>query len=367
MGIYLRSDSPYWHYSFKLPGRPQQKGSTGYEDKKLAEAKYIKIRSEAQQTKDFKKESKITITELLLWTNTNHWNYKNWEAEVRPLLSLLGSHRARELGTQTLLDYRAKRLEQGVAKSSINRELALLKAAFNYAIDCEKLFSNPVTKIEFFKCADNKRDKYANPDEKILLVNQSSGVMHDVIIFALATGMRLGEIVGLKWDNVDFNLQQIKVISRKGDQIIIRYVPMFRQSLEVLSALSKDTEYVFTDDFGRRLNESFVSHSFTRLVRATGVQGGDFRFHDLRHTFASVFLMTGKPLAALQRILGHTKADTTNRYAHLSKEYLQASIDSLPYVKYEQKVAQNVQKPSTFSTILEQLETGSLKNGENNA
>jgi integrase len=320
-----------------LEGRPRERGSTGYEDKKLAEAFYHKKRAEAKEAKDFKKPSKISVRELLDWTNRNHWHYDKWESEVRALLDHFSSTRAAFVSVQDILDFRQKRMEAGIAKATINRDLALLKAAFNYAMAASLLHENPVRKVGFFNCQDNKRDKYLRPEEKIKLIESSQGILRDIIIFALKTGMRQGEILGLKWADVDLVRKQIKVICRKGGEVRTRYVPILRQAEEILMNQPRSGEHVFTKG-GRPLGKwSCVHTPFHRLVVKTGVQGGDFRFHDLRHTFASDYLMMGGSRDALQDILGHVKADTTRRYAHLSKEYIKSEIEMMPYEVYRPK------------------------------
>lgn len=353
MGVFQREGSPYWHYSFKLPGRSQQKGSTGYEDKKLAIAFYTKKRSEAQQTQDFKKPSKLTIRELLEWTNRNYWHYERWEWEVRSLLDRLGSFRASALSLQSLLDFREKRLAE-VAPSSVNKELTLLRAAFNYAIAGKTLFQNPVKDVKPIDCSDRKRDKFLRPDEKRALLSAAKGLLQDLILFALKTGMRQGEILALKWSDIDHG--QMRVISYKGGKTIIRYVPIFNQTQEILDRQNHAREHVFTDAVGLALGRYSCVHStFQRLIKRLNIQGGDFTFHDLRHTFASDYLMTGGTVSALQDILGHKRADTTRRYAHLSKEYLKVEMDKLPYEKYEQNLA-NIYPNGGTMAILAQAE-----------
>lgn len=335
MGVFKREGSPYWYYSFKIAGHPQQKGSTGYEDKKLALAKYLKIRNESQQQTDFKKPSKITVRELLEWANRSYWKYNRLESAVGAVLSQFGACVASIISLQSILDYREKRLEK-VAPSSINRELTYLKAAYNYAIKCGTLFANPLKDLEAFSERDRKRDKFLKPDEKRVLLSAAPTKLRDVILFALKTGMRQGEILGLKWADIDTMRAQMKVISYKGKEVIVRYVPIFGQTQEVIDRQPKGSEYVFTDSKGQKMGRNSCVHStYAKLVKRLKIQDGDFHFHDLRHTFASDYLMMGGTLSALQDILGHRKSDTTRRYAHLSKEHLKVEMDRLPYEKFD--------------------------------
>lgn len=344
MGLYKVGGSPYWHYSFKLEGRPQQRGSTGYEDKKLAQAKYVKVRNESQQNQDFRKAEKISIRELLEWTNKNYWQYDHFEWQVQSILHHFGNHRAESVALQDLLDYREKRLRE-VEPPSVNKEFTLLRAAYNYAIKGRKLFKNPVADLAPLDCSERKRDKFLRPDEKQKLLSAARENLRDIILFALKTGMRQGEILGLKWADVDTQRNQMKVISYKGGKAIIRYVPIFRQTQEILDRQDRRGEWVFSGAVGEKLgHHSCVKSTFMRLVKKLGIQGGDFHFHDLRHTFASDYLMMGGTLSALQDILGHRRADTTRRYAHLSKEHLKVEMDKLPYEIYTQRDEQKLPK-----------------------
>lgn len=339
MGLHKVEGSPYWHYSFKLAGRSRQRGSTGYEDRKLAQAKYHKLRSEAQQNVDFQKPTKITVGELLEWANKNHWQYGRLEWQIQSVARQFGNVVAARITLQDLLDYRSRRLEQ-VEPPTVNRELTLLRAAYNYAIDCGMLAINPVAKLKTLDCSDRQRVKFLRPEEKVTLLNGTTGLLQDLILFALKTGMRKGEIRGLKWADVDPNRNQMRVISYKGGKAIVRYVPIFNQTQEIIDRQNHATEFVFTDELGAGLGSySCMNSSFYRIVKALNIQSGDFHFHDLRHTFASDYLMMGGTISALQDILGHRRADTTRRYAHLSKEHLKVEMDRLPYEKYEQNLA----------------------------
>lgn len=351
MGIYRKPNSPYWHYSFKLPGRPQQRGSTGYEDRKLAEACYHKKRTEAKENVDFKKPSSLTVSDLLKWANDNHWGYPKLEWQVRAILDCFGEKKAREIAYSEILRFKMERGTK-VSAGTVNKELTLFAAAYNYAMKAKMLFENPLASIPKFDCSDRERRKFLTPQEKLDLINGAEGLLQDLIVFALQTGMRQGEILNLKWSDIDFDRGQMRVVSRKGKKIIVRDVPLFDRAESIVKAQPRDNEHVFTDDWGKQLGKySCVHSSYYRLVKKLGIQGGDFTFHDLRHTFASDYLMAGNSLASLAEILGHRRFDTTRRYAHLSREHKKIGMANMPKLVYDRNAGQNVQ---TFSAQVAQ-------------
>jgi integrase len=139
------------------------------------------------------------------------------------------------------------------------------------------------------------------------------------------TGMDRGEILNLKWDQIRNGFLYLGKYKTRPD----REIPV-NDDLEVLlKEIHKKrhlkSKYVFTDKKGWRLDS--VKKGFTAAVKRAGIK--DFRFKDLRHTFASHFVMRGGTMKELQEILGHTDMKTTMRYAHLSQDHKKKAINRL--------------------------------------
>jgi len=338
MAIYKRASSPYWWYSFKFPRRPQVCASTKTTDKKSAEAVYHKIRAEFFERKNFKKPKKMTVTQLSDWCFDHYWKQavsnKKHDYRMKAVVDYFGKEPADSLKPEDLLKFRINRISAGVSKSTVNRELSYLRAAYYKAMDNDNMLAeNPVAKIEFYDEKESKRDRYLSQKEKDLLLSASDGDLHKIIFFALKSGMRQGEILGLKWEDMDLDRGHMKVISRKGKKIIIRYVPIFPQIFDLLASLSRKGVGVFSKSNGDSLTRNGVVHSpFARLIKRLKIP--NFKFHDLRHTFASDFLAKGGTLTELAKIMGHTTTTMTERYGHLSKEHLLGAINILPRENY---------------------------------
>ena len=149
----------------------------------------------------------------------------------------------------------------------------------------------------------------------------------DIVVATINTGMRRQEVINLKWDQVrgDF----IYLSKTKTDEA--RQIPVNDDLAELLKEIRGKnqlrSEYVFCDKAGKHVTGKRISNSFDASIRKAGIQ--DFSFRDLRHTFASHFVMRGGSLKELQEILGHKSMTMTLRYAHLSKEHKKKAVSLL--------------------------------------
>ena len=149
-----------------------------------------------------------------------------------------------------------------------------------------------------------------------------------MINVALHTGLRRGELFALKWNTVDFNTALITIPRTKSGET--RRVPMNGSVAETLRNLPgrMRNEYVFTSKAGTPLNpQNFINRVFGPALRRGGISY--FRWHDLRHTFASRLVMAGVDLRTVQELLGHKTIAMTLRYSHLSPRHLQAVVEGL--------------------------------------
>ncbi|MBI4050991.1 MAG: site-specific integrase [Elusimicrobia bacterium] len=153
-------------------------------------------------------------------------------------------------------------------------------------------------------------------------MERCSDRIRPIIMCALLTGMRKGEILNLRWENLDLDHNIIYVLDSKSGKP--REIPIAPQLQEVFIGLGrKASGNVF------EVPEITLRRQFGIGIKAAGITG--FRFHDLRHTFASYFVMKTGDLPALQRLLGHSSPMMTQRYAHLSQSHLTAGIRLLDF------------------------------------
>ena len=173
---------------------------------------------------------------------------------------------------------------------------------------------------------NNQRTRYLTEDEipKLLGECKTTKHLHHIVVCALNTGMRRGEILNLKWNQVRngfIYLEKTKTKTR-------REIPVNDEFAQVLKEIRKEqgltSEYVFT--YARRTIGK-VDRAFHGALRRAGIE--NFTFHDLRHTFASHLIMRGASLKEVQELLGHKTVTMTLRYAHLAEENKKKAVGLL--------------------------------------
>jgi integrase len=166
---------------------------------------------------------------------------------------------------------------------------------------------------------------------KILEASQGH-YFHSLFLVSINTGMRRGELAGLCWDKVNFQTSLMEICRLRdrnglGDRTKTvksrRFIPMNAVVKHHLQKLRIDSQsdYVFVDEDGQPFDVDHLYRDLRRFLELTQIEK-QFRFHDLRHTFASHFMMNGGNIYDLQKILGHTSLEMTQRYAHLAPEHL---------------------------------------------
>ena len=146
-----------------------------------------------------------------------------------------------------------------------------------------------------------------------------------MVTFALHTGMRRGEILGLRWQDVDLRNSVATIPAARAKGRRHRYVPLNTDAMDILATLPSPIErsaLIFGNSAGK-LNENF-RREWQAAIELSGLE--DFRFHDLRHTFASRLVMAGVDLAVLRELLGHRDFEMTLCYAHLAPSHLRAAV-----------------------------------------
>lgn len=187
---------------------------------------------------------------------------------------------------------RARRRAE-VAASTANREHQVLKNLFSKALEWGKFFGeNPARKVKLLR-VDNRRLRYLTTDELHRLMSVVDSRIKPLVMAALHTGMRRGELKSLEWKDVDLGTGIIYVLNTKSGKP--REIPMDSTLRDLLRALPKAAGQVFDCSNLRKLYEA--------AVRAARLE--DVNFHTLRHTFASHLAMAGVDLKTVQELLGH--------------------------------------------------------------
>jgi len=227
------------------------------------------------------------------------------------------------------------------APSTVNHEILMLKKLLNRAVDSGHLRQAPfsIRDKDRLPCPKGRVSYLEIAEVGALLeaarVTPRAPWLHDIVLTALETGMRKGEILGLKWADVDLKLRKIYLGKcadtgasqvKDGDR---RFVPISEKLARTLQGIIRilGNPHVFPSSDGGPLLR--IDKSFKNALGAAGITRG-FHFHDLRHTFATWALMGGTPIEVLAKILGHSTTAMTEIYAHVLAGREQAAVECLP-------------------------------------
>ncbi|MBF0483372.1 MAG: site-specific integrase [Candidatus Omnitrophica bacterium] len=286
----------------------------------IAENKFLDIRNHSKVNfKDFSAE----YIDLHLKPNRPTWG-KSEKHNMEHLNEYFGDRFLHEIKVIDVERLKIDHLKK-VSKSSVNKVLCTLKTMFNKAIEWEKYNGiNPVAKVKFYKL-NNQRTRYLEKEEIKRLLEQCEGYLKDIVEFALNTGMRKGEIFNLKWHDVDVNRGIIFLLRTKNNEM--REIPMNETVKSILFRVRKmpDSPFIFVGKTGNAFVD--IKKSFYSALESAEIT--NFRFHDLRHTFASQLVMAGIDLNTVRELLGHKDIKMTLRYAHLSCYHKTLAVNCL--------------------------------------
>ncbi len=239
----------------------------------------------------------------------------------------IGGYRLAEVTPELLREARDQ-LKKGRSPGTVNRYHASLSSAFVIAMkEWGWLESNPMSRVK--KLTEPRgRVRFLTDDEREGLLEackeSRSKQLYPIVVLALSTGMRKGEILKLTWDAVDLKKGHLTLVDTKNGET--RGVPVAGMALKLLRKHAKvrriDTQLVFPGREGEKPIEIKEAWEFA-LDRAKIT---DFRFHDLRHTAASYLAMSGATLAEIAEILGHKTLAMVKRYAHLTEQHTSAVV-----------------------------------------
>lgn len=198
---------------------------------------------------------------------------------------------------------------------------------FNVAIEEEYLRENPARKIKKYSERDRVSDRVLSEEEETRLLSASYPRLRSVIFVVLNTGLRLGEVLSLKWELVDFNKKTLKVERTKSGKPLT--LPMNRDLLaemKRLRALGSTNQYVFQNPkTGKPITT--IRSAFEGACRRAGITG--LTFHRLRHTVASRLIERNADIEEVRSILGHSSIAVTQRYVHATEERRRTTVELL--------------------------------------
>lgn len=216
-----------------------------------------------------------------------------------------------------------------VSSHIAQKHLAHLRKAFNYAIELGILESNPFRDIKNFRTPERQPIFFSKEDFNKLLSVIEDRDFRDIVLFSLYTGMRRAEAVNLKWNQIDINEKLIILDNREHltKSKRIRSIPMNDEVYRILKERERNNSYVFTKNY-EQFKLDFITKKFKKYVKKAKLKE-DYKWHCLRHTFASWLVQKDVPIQKVSKLLGHQDLSTTQIYSHLRNEDLRNSINLL--------------------------------------
>jgi len=314
MGIYRRKRT--WWITYHDQNRRRIQESSHSSIRRDAERLHALRKSEVLRGV-YRQPVRISLEEFaeryMEYAKTNKRSWLRDEQLLRPLKEFFRAER--QLADITAPDIEGYKLwrRRQVSGATVNRELALLKHMFNLAIDWDLYMgSNPLRKVKYFQ-EISTGFRVLKPDEETRLLRNATPAIQDIVLYALNTGSRIGEIFSLQWQHVDLDQGMINSFSHKTQKV--RIVPINSEVRRILEfwQLGKKNEYVF---YNQKTGGPFVDLDAGLELACKKAKIEGVTWHTLRHTFASRLLERGVDIITVKELLGHSTVTVTMRYTH---------------------------------------------------
>lgn len=306
-----------------------------------------------------KKEERATITYrdflekyYFPWVDANLRSAYEYKRVINTSCKAFNSTPLNDFDIRMVEKWRLKLLSKGRSPNTVNRIYTNFRASLSKAEEWGFIEEHPLRKMKPLKMAENTRVRYLNPEEEKRLrltlderetrkrqerdsanawriergypnyPDSSELAFMDhikpMVLLSMNTGMRQGEVFKLTWSNVNFAAKHLTVTGQTAKSGKVRHIPLNTEAFETLqkwrAQSSRDSKYVFANRQGVPFDN--IKKGWAKILKAAQIE--DFRWHDLRHHFASRLVMAGVNLNTVRELLGHSSYAMTLRYAHLS-------------------------------------------------
>jgi len=318
-GIYRRGDSRYWWIATTLPNGRRVRQSAGTEDRSEAEALLAKLKLEAYREENFGVKRPRSWQEAVVRYLSGKGHLRSFgdvRRICRRLHPYLGELQLSEITGDVIWQITQGELKRGNQRATVNRYLATIRNLLRIARD-EWQWIEVIPKIRLL-AGESQRDQWLTQEEADRLIAAAAAHLKALIRFALATGCRAREITGLEWDRVDLKRGTAWLNHTKNGTP--RGVPLNRDAVAVLEAQAgKHPVFCFTYR-GEPIAWELTNSAWQHATKNAGIT--DFRFHDLRHTWASWHRQAGTSCDELKDLGGWKSRVMVDRYAKFATEHL---------------------------------------------
>ncbi|MNF38461.1 Tyrosine recombinase XerD [compost metagenome] len=296
----------------------------------------------------------------LPWFKAHHRGHDKTAHTLATSFNPIMAMRLVEVAGRDLEQIRTGWLKASNKPATANRKMGTISGVFSRAVDWNYLEASPLDKVKALKVDAKGRIRYLSKDEAKALrealdareermrverdsANQwraerrrepmadlralaFSDHLKPMVVLSLNTGLRRGELFNLRWPHVNLQAKTLTVAGEGAKTTETRHIPLNAEALATLQVWKKQGDtggYVFPGQDGERMTD--VKTAWLELLKNAGIE--DFRWHDMRHDFASRLVMAGVPLNTVRDLLGHSDIKMTLRYAHLAPDSKAAAVE----------------------------------------
>lgn len=318
-GVYRRQDSRYWWISATLSNGKRLRQSAGTEDREEAEALLAKLKLDAYRETHFGIKPQRSWQEAVvryLSLKATLRSFRDVQRICRLLHPYLGDLTLNQINGDVVWTVIQGEMKKGNKPATINRYLATIRSLMKMARD-EWQWIDSIPKIRLLP-GEVERDRWLTRDEADRLIEACPPHLAALVRFALATGCRAREITGLEWNRVDLARRTAWLNRTKNGTP--RGVPLNRDAVAVLEEqVDRHPRYCFTYR-GQPIGWDLTNTAWVNALEKAGIE--DFRFHDLRHTWASWHRQAGTSCDELKDLGGWKSRQMVDRYAKFATENL---------------------------------------------
>ena len=293
------------------------------------------------------------------WTLAHH-SRPDAAKRIRNCFPDLLGRKLADINPWLIEKHRSARVKEGIEPTTINRDIATLRSALSKAVEWGILENHPLNKVKPLRVDPSARIRYLSEDEErrlrtamdnrqekmrrrrqqanawreergyqeLTIWGTFTDYLKPIVLLCLNTGLRRGELFNLAWTDVDLDRKVLTVLGKGAKYRKTRHIPLNQEAQTILRDWRSQGDgkgLVLSNASGGRLTD--IKTAWRNLVKAADID--DFRFHDLRHTFASNLVMAGVDLNTVRELLGHSDIKMTLRYAHLAPEHKAAAVELL--------------------------------------
>lgn len=330
MSLFKRKDSPYWWIKITHNGRPVQE-STGTTDKAKAQEYHDKLKASLWDQERLGIKPRYSWKDAViryLAETSGKATQETDKTHLRWLDPYLNGLMLDEINRDMLEKVMAKRIADKVANSTVNRTMEIVRAVLRKAaFDWEWL--DRVPRVRMLP-EPKRRIRWITRDEAERLIKVLPDHLAAMVRFSLETGLRRANVTGLQWSQIDLIRRTAWIHPDQAKARKAIAVPLSVNAVNVIrEQIGKHSTHVFS------YHGNSIIQVNTKTWRAALVKVGikEFRWHDLRHTWASWHVQAGTPLHVLQELGGWECVEMVRKYAHFSSEHLTEYVDRLSMIQ----------------------------------